>query len=946
MAQAAQLALATAGILAAAAVSSPPTRSHVGHWASIPLWTPSCWNGYYPDSGDDPSRVFCCDPRDVPTCPAEFVAEVPTPPPVNYTTLGRRDYHHVPDGPLVGNGNIGVVAGSGNVWNISHPWVDFFVTTNSFWALTGQGHSEGKPFRGRLSLPGAMQLGVQRLHLPASFAGAAYSAVQDVDSAYIQVNLTSQAGVTVSATLFVSPLAPVFYTTITVHGSSSPLTLSLNTSVKDRFYERENNGYNTSYAMATTAACSGQSTSMVTRDSEFAEAPSNTSITGAISSTVLGGGGGGGSGGSSSSKGGGGSGGSAACVTGGQTSATLTFSASAAAPTTVASVVRTTKDPSCVALPKLGTPPLCGLSTTDSAAAAALVVKSAAGITLEEAAADHAQSWAAFWNVSSISLPDAPETEDFWFGAQYVANSAIPHEGQEQTPPGLYGPWSTIDNPGWHGDFTIDYNYEAIFYGVMSSNHPEMMRSYPNPMLSYAPLAAEYAATKSKLILGHACPGLHFPDVLAPWGFQEGADGLTEDAGLNSNGPYSNMPLVWAWEYGDRENLAEIKEKWFPLIKGEARLSPPSGAFHKSRNPPQRSVIPHCAPHCGARTASWMTNRWGGAFCFFAMQADFFSCFLQANVSSNVTDGYLHDPRDCTNESPAPCSSFDTVMTLSMMRRSFDVVSDMAEAVGEPVDPKWAATLERVAPTSTLVGWMHIDDPTMHAPTPGMSNETTHMCTWCAWKQDDKTRTPTVGDCSQPGNKNGALNGAQCAYADKATGKCPAGMGPCSQQAFGSKRNADGSLGMPSGGNSQSIFPAFPADAVGSNSSLTAAAAATNVFSKSWSQGNSFTKACSAAARTVAPGFLRAEDVYAKWLATLTATQQPNFIPFNGLSGFETVGATEYVNYMLLQSDPGDGDGRGRFLGLFEAWPVIQPLLGSWDTFQGPSQAQMRHSAC
>jgi hypothetical protein len=31
--------------------------------------------------------------------------------------------------------------------------------------------------------------------------------------------------------------------------------------------------------------------------------------------------------------------------------------------------------------------------------------------------------------------------------------------------------------------------------------------------------------------------------------------------------------------------------------------------------------------------------------------------------------------------------------------------------------------------------------------------------------------------------------------------------------------------------------------------------------------------------------------------------------------GFETVGAVEYVNYMLLQSDPAG------FMGLFEAWP-------------------------
>lgn len=38
-------------------------------------------------------------------------------------------------------------------------------------------------------------------------------------------------------------------------------------------------------------------------------------------------------------------------------------------------------------------------------------------------------------------------------------------------------------------------------------------------------------------------------------------------------------------------------------------------------------------------------------------------------------------------------------------------------------------------------------------------------------------------------------------------------------------------------------------------------------------------------------------------------------MPFGGGSGFEVVGATEYVNYMLLSSDPAG------FLGLFEAWP-------------------------
>ena len=60
-------------------------------------------------------------------------------------------------------------------------------------------------------------------------------------------------------------------------------------------------------------------------------------------------------------------------------------------------------------------------------------------------------------------------------------------------------------------------------------------------------------------------------------------------------------------------------------------------------------------------------------------------------------------------------------------------------------------------------------------------------------------------------------------------------------------------------------------------------------------QGNSFWKIFSAAARVTGPGLLNASDVYAQWTSALASQQQPNFIPFNPYSGFETVGAVEYV---------------------------------------------------
>jgi|EP01047_Picozoa_sp_COSAG01_P016398 hypothetical protein len=238
----------------------------------------------------------------------------------------------------------------------------------------------------------------------------------------------------------------------------------------------------------------------------------------------------------------------------------------------------------------------------------------------------------------------------------------------------------------------------------MSSNHPELLQAYPNPMLDFMPSARAYAKAKSMENVGRPCPGLHYPDVLAPWGAPESGDGVNADAGLMSNGPYSTMPIIWGFEYGARKNLTEIRERWFPLVKGEA---------------------------------------------------DFFSCFLQelpANASG-PRDSYLHDLGDCTNESPGKCQMRDTVLTLSMMRRSFDVVSDMAKAVGEPVDPKWAAVLKRITPDA--IGWFHGEDNGAR-----MGN-VTHECSFCA--SNVSHGPPTSGDCQGASNSNGVIRGI-CAH--------------------------------------------------------------------------------------------------------------------------------------------------------------------------------------
>ena len=76
----------------------------------------------------------------------------------------------------------------------------------------------------------------------------------------------------------------------------------------------------------------------------------------------------------------------------------------------------------------------------------------------------------------------------------------------------------------------------------MSSNPPELMRTYPNPLLDFIPLAEQYAIERSQASLNRSCSGLHFPHVLAPWGVPQYSapyPNYSDREGTISSGPVS-----------------------------------------------------------------------------------------------------------------------------------------------------------------------------------------------------------------------------------------------------------------------------------------------------------------------------------------------------------------------------------------------------------------------
>lgn len=135
-------------------------------------------------------------------------------------------------------------------------------------------------------------------------------------------------------------------------------------------------------------------------------------------------------------------------------------------------------------------------------------------VTPEELApleAAHKQWWEEFWQKSGVSLPGEPEIERYWYGSHYLMACCCE---KGKFAPGIFGNWVTNDSPNWGGDYHMNYNYQAPWWGCFSSNHPELSEPYDQPLLDYLPIAIK--AAKDKL----GCRGAYLQVGIGPKGLK------------------------------------------------------------------------------------------------------------------------------------------------------------------------------------------------------------------------------------------------------------------------------------------------------------------------------------------------------------------------------------------------------------------------------------------
>ncbi|MDA3925278.1 MAG: hypothetical protein PF904_11340 [Kiritimatiellae bacterium] len=107
----------------------------------------------------------------------------------------------------------------------------------------------------------------------------------------------------------------------------------------------------------------------------------------------------------------------------------------------------------------------------------------------------HREWWRAFYEKSLIELPGEPVIERFYYGALYMLGACS--RAGKVCPP-LFGSWATVDVPEWMGDYHMNYNHQHPFYGVYACNRPELAVPYFDSVNNLLPLAKKLAADQGR----------------------------------------------------------------------------------------------------------------------------------------------------------------------------------------------------------------------------------------------------------------------------------------------------------------------------------------------------------------------------------------------------------------------------------------------------------------
>ncbi len=262
----------------------------------------------------------------------------------------------------------------------------------------------------------------------------------------------------------------------------------------------------------------------------------------------------------------------------------------------------------------------------------------------------HDSWWQAYWKKSSVTLPDAL-LEMQWYADQYVLACCC---GHPSFPPGLFGNFICADDVPWHGDYHLNYNYQAPFYGVFAANRPELSDGYEAPLLDFMPEGERNA----REFLG--CRGIYYPVGIGPKGLNTSRAPSAEHnelfLGQKSDAAYGAVIMILRWNATRDESYAA---RVYPYVRAAARFFEDYMVFEDGRYQIKNDAI-HEVP------------------------------FYWKGFTYGCEDDYSTD----TNN----------LLTLGLVRMLLPAAADMADALGVDADAAsvWRTVCEQLSPFPTF----------------------------------------------------------------------------------------------------------------------------------------------------------------------------------------------------------------------------------------------------
>ncbi len=168
--------------------------------------------------------------------------------------------------------------------------------------------------------------------------------------------------------------------------------------------------------------------------------------------------------------------------------------------------------------------------------------------SLADLRTQHAAWWADYWMKSYVDIGGGP-VEQHYYRSLYVMGAC---SRDPRFPPGLFGSWTTTDGPAWSGDYHLNYNFQAPFYGLCCANRLAQADPEIAPFLDFMPRGRWYAERVTQT------RGVLYPVGIGPLGIE-----TTQNAKHYKRPNFEEGGLFWQQRSNAAYSVVNIAQRWY-----------------------------------------------------------------------------------------------------------------------------------------------------------------------------------------------------------------------------------------------------------------------------------------------------------------------------------------------------------------------------------------------